>query len=154
MDKPSEADKMVGKLVMLKCDHDVYNWNTFGRLSWEKLGTQLLCVGNDRGMLTVVVGEQQGRVPVKAVVCPINREFLAEYKICLTGTGKYRKDSLRAIIEVLGGEVAASPKKATHFVQGHIDESLKLTYAKEHSIPVLSQEEFRELIKGAVIGIV
>lgn len=118
-------------------------------------GHKFFCVGvNDKHTAIQIIYEE-GLAQITergAVVCVKNEEFLKGYRICMTGSTRlYTKSSMKLIIESLGGEVVASPKKATHILRGAIERSLKLEYAAQEGIPVLRDDEFMNLVKPAII---
>lgn len=65
----------------------------------------------------------------------------------LTGTlSKYTRDEASAIIESFGGKTSGSVSKKTDYVLVGENAGSKLTKAEELSIPVISEDEFEEMI--------
>ena len=58
------------------------------------------------------------------------------------------RDEASALIKQNGGKTAGSVSKKTAYVLAGSDAGSKLTKANELGIPVLSEEEFLDMIKG------
>ncbi len=66
----------------------------------------------------------------------------------LTGTlTRYTRDEAAAVIEKLGGKSASSVSKKTSYVLAGENAGSKLTKAQSLGIPVITEEEFEEMIK-------
>ena len=67
----------------------------------------------------------------------------------LTGTlEKYTRDEASAIIESFGGKTAGSVSKKTGYVLAGKEAGSKLTKAQQLGIPVLTEEEFDEMVRS------
>ncbi|MBQ3707757.1 MAG: NAD-dependent DNA ligase LigA [Clostridia bacterium] len=76
-------------------------------------------------------------------------EKLAGMTFVLTGTlPSMTRDEASALIKQNGGKTAGSVSKKTAYVLAGSDAGSKLTKANELGIPVLSEEEFLDMIKG------
>ncbi|MBF8984340.1 NAD-dependent DNA ligase LigA [Lutibacter sp. B2] len=66
----------------------------------------------------------------------------------ITGTlSKYKRTDAKDIVEKLGGKVSGSVSKKTHYVLAGEEAGSKLTKAQELGVPVISEEEFEEMVK-------
>ena len=71
-----------------------------------------------------------------------------EKTFVLTGTlEKYTRDEAGRIIEKFGGKVSTAVSKKTSYVLAGEDAGSKLTKAQSLGIPVISEQEFEEMIK-------
>lgn len=65
----------------------------------------------------------------------------------ITGTlPNLGREEARAMVESAGGKVASSVSKKTHYVLAGEDAGSKLTKAQELGIPVITEEEFRQML--------
>lgn len=149
---------MVGQLVMVaKTPFTIYTH--LARACNDPLGTMFFCtgislIGRNTYRADIIQGETLARIDLSAIVCVKDPEFLNGYRICMTGAcSRFSKPAMKLIIESLGGEVIPSPKKATHFLQGSIENSLKLRYAEENKVPVMNFNQFKALVEPAIIGL-
>ena len=71
-------------------------------------------------------------------------------KIYCTGTFEsYKKNELKSIVESLGGEFASGyAKSLDYLVFGNVKGSTKVDKAKRDGVPILSEDEFLEMIKN------
>ena len=66
----------------------------------------------------------------------------------LTGSlAEFTRDEASNIIEDFGGKVSGSVSKKTSYVLAGVDAGSKLTKAQTLGITVISEEEFKEMIK-------
>ena len=87
----------------------------------------------------------------------VNMEYLQEESgderfygktFVLTGSlEKYTRDEASEIIEKLGGKTSSSVSKKTSYVLAGEDAGSKLTKAQTLGVPVITEEEFEEMIK-------
>ena len=87
----------------------------------------------------------------------VNMEYLQEESdderfygktFVLTGSlEKYTRDEASEIIERLGGKTSSSVSKKTSFVLAGEDAGSKLTKAQSLGVPVITEQEFEEMIK-------
>ncbi|MBQ2544859.1 MAG: NAD-dependent DNA ligase LigA, partial [Clostridia bacterium] len=88
-------------------------------------------------------------LPADAVPDGPASEKLAGMTFVLTGTlPSMTRDEASALIKQNGGKTAGSVSKKTTYVLAGSDAGSKLTKANELGIPVLSEEEFLDMIKG------
>ncbi len=88
-------------------------------------------------------------LPADAVPDGPASEKLAGMTFVLTGTlPSMTRDEASALIKQNGGKTAGSVSKKTTYVLTGSDAGSKLTKANELGIPVLSEEEFLDMIKG------
>jgi DNA ligase (NAD+) len=67
----------------------------------------------------------------------------------VTGTlVKYKREEIEALIARLGGKAASSVSKATDFVIAGEKAGSKLDKAQKLGVPVLSEEQFDQLISS------
>lgn len=149
---------MVGQLVMVtKTPFTIYSH--WARSCNDPLGTMFFCTGislagRNNYRADIIHGETLARIDLSAIVCVKDPEFLNGYRICMTGACPwFSKPAMKLIIESLGGVVVPSPKKATHFLQGNIENSLKLRYAEANRVPVMDFNQFKTLVEPAIIGL-
>jgi DNA ligase (NAD+) len=76
--------------------------------------------------------------------------LFAGRKIYCTGTFEsYKKNELKSIVESLGGEFASGyAKSLDYLVFGNVKGSTKVDKAKRDGVPILSEDEFLEMIKN------
>ncbi|MBR4185219.1 MAG: NAD-dependent DNA ligase LigA [Clostridia bacterium] len=95
----------------------------------------------DAGVVTALPADAVPDGPVS--------EKLAGMTFVLTGTlPSMTRDEASALIKQNGGKTAGSVSKKTTYVLAGSDAGSKLTKANELGIPVLSEEEFLDMIKG------
>lgn len=148
---------MVGELVMVvKTPFLIYS-KSLTINSPDPIGTLFFCTGiSDIGRgnfrIQIINGEMMAQLDPRDVVCVKNNEFLSGYHICMTGSSsRFSKAAVKLIIESLGGLVVSSPKKATHILQGNIENSIKLNYAETKGIPVMNFDQFKTLVESVAI---
>jgi NAD-dependent DNA ligase len=149
---------MVGQLVMVtKTPFTIYSH--WARTCNDPLGTMFFCTGislagRNNYRADIIHGETLAQIELSAIVCVKDPDFLNGYRICMTGAcSRFSKPAMKLVIESLGGEVVPSPKKATHFLQGNIENSLKLRYAEENKVPTMNFNQFKALVEPAIIGL-
>lgn len=73
---------------------------------------------------------------------------LVDKTFCITGTLSDRRDNIVKLIEAHGGKVASIGKSTDYLICNDKNStSSKMKKARELNIPVISEEEFRQLIK-------
>ena len=66
----------------------------------------------------------------------------------LTGTlSRYTRDEAAAVIESFGGKASGSVSKKTSYVLAGENAGSKLTKAENLGIPILSEDEFEDMIR-------
>jgi len=76
-----------------------------------------------------------------------DNRFLGKTFVLTGALEKYTRDVAGEIIEKFGGKVAGSVSKKTSYVLAGEDAGSKLTKAQSLGIPVISEQEFEEMIK-------
>ncbi|MBO7535588.1 MAG: NAD-dependent DNA ligase LigA, partial [Bacilli bacterium] len=90
---------------------------------------------------------ERGINPVNELVSNDNALF-ANQTIVLTGRlDSFTREEATKIIEDLGGNVASSVSKKTSFVVCGLDAGSKKTKAEALGVKIISEEEFKDLIK-------
>ncbi len=85
--------------------------------------------------------------PVAAASLP-----LAGKTVVLTGTlPTLGRDEAKALLEAAGAKVAGSVSKKTHYVVAGAEAGSKLDKARELGIPVLDEDDLRDLLNNGGI---
>ncbi len=144
-----KPEEFIGKMVMITASSTIRLKEDYTVLEEGYVG---LCVGYNRNVVEILWEEKFLSVYMDCVVGFTNHEILSGYSFCLTGEVTYwRRPLLIKVIEFLGGSVVKSAKKATHILRGDIKNSLKLAYAENEGIPILTKEDFFRLTEDALL---
>jgi DNA ligase (NAD+) len=76
---------------------------------------------------------------------------LAGKTLVVTGTlVKYKRHEIEQLILQLGGRAASSVSRSTDYVVAGENAGSKLDKAKQLNVPVLTEDQFQQLIRGAI----
>src|SRR5206468_1597386 len=90
---------------------------------------------------------RQGDKETEGTLYPISSQLLAGKTFVVTGTLlNYGRKEVEQLIAELGGKAAGSVSKNTAYVVAGDDAGSKLDRARELNVPVLSEEEFVQMV--------
>ena len=77
-------------------------------------------------------------------------QSLANKTFVITGTMQLTRGELEALIKQHGGRTSSSVSKKTDYVLAGVDPGSKLAKAKELGIPVIGENDLREMLTNRI----